>query len=70
MTNELMAFDTREQAAEFLTGRSKKEMLQLVKSLDVYYRSGDSRERLADRIIEATVGAKIRSQAIANTRTK
>jgi hypothetical protein len=72
MVNEkdLMALNSREEAAELLAGLTKKEIVQLANSLEVYIRKGDSVERITEKIIDSTVGVKLKHHAIMNMNLK
>ncbi|MCP4485933.1 MAG: hypothetical protein GY820_01190 [Gammaproteobacteria bacterium] len=63
---ELQSFNTREDGALFLTREllNKKELEQIAKSLDILVLRQDKVEQIKDKIIEATIGAVLRSNAI------
>lgn len=63
---ELQNHGTREDGLVFLSSNSltKKELEQLAKSLDVLILRQDKVEQIKDKIIEATIGAVLRSNAI------
>ncbi len=63
---ELQEHGTREDGLVFLSSNSlnKKELDQLAKSLDILVLRQDKVEQIKDKIIEATIGAVLRSNAI------
>jgi hypothetical protein len=63
---KLTAFANRADASNFLEGavETKKGLEQLARHLDVAVLKQDKTETLRDKIIEATVGARLRSEAI------
>lgn len=63
---ELQSHDTREDGLVFLSSNdlNKKELEQLAKSLDILILRQDKIEQIKDKIIEATIGAVLRSNAI------
>jgi hypothetical protein len=61
-----MACDTREQAAELINKMSRKELLALADELYVYVEKRYDDERIIQKIVDATVGVKLRSRAIAS----
>ena len=66
---ELSIHGTRLDAQSFLDLKcpSKKTLEQIARKLDILIVRQDKAEALRDKIIEATVGARIRSQAIQGT---
>lgn len=65
----LTKFASRQEAYSFLDTRfpTKKNLEVIARSLDIPIIRQDKVEDLRDKIVEATVGAKIRSQAIQGT---
>jgi len=65
----LTAFTSRELAATYLasTIETKKTLEALARHLDIPIIKSDKVEVLRDRVIEATVGARLRSEAIKGT---
>ncbi|KQY85973.1 hypothetical protein [Pelomonas sp. Root1444] len=63
---KLTALPSRSEAAGFLEGavETKKGLEQIARHLDVAVLKQDKAETLRDKIIEATVGARLRSEAI------
>jgi len=63
---ELQNHGTREDGLVFLSSNdlNKKELEQLAKSLDILILRQDKVEQIKDKIIEATIGAVLRSNAI------
>jgi hypothetical protein len=68
LTNEkqLMACDTREQAAELINKMNRKELLALADELYVYVEKRYDDERIINKIVDATVGVKLMRKAIAS----
>lgn len=66
LVEKLTSFSSRDEASDFLlrTFETKKSVEQLARSLDIPILKQDKVETLRDKIIEATVGARIRSEAI------
>lgn len=67
--NELTGSATRQDAQTYLDAKySSKKMLELIaRRLDIPIIRQDKAEFLRDKIIETTVGARLRSQAIQGT---
>lgn len=63
---KLTAFGNREEATEFLaaTFETKKPLEQIARFLDIPIIKQDKVETLREKIIEATAGARLRSEAI------
>lgn len=66
---KLTAFPSRAEASQFMeaTFETKKTLEQIARHLDVPVNKQDKVETLRDKIIEATVGARLRSEAIKGT---
>jgi len=66
---QLSMFSSRQDAQAMLDGKypSKKVLEVIARKLDIPITRQDKVEDLRDKIVEATVGAKIRSQAIQGT---
>ena len=66
---ELTASATRQDAQDYLDSKysSKKSLELIARRLDIPIIRQDKVEFLRDKIIEATVGARLRSQAIQGT---
>lgn len=66
---EITALPSRQDAQVFLDSRypARKALEQVARRLDIPIVKQDKAEALRDKIIEATVGARIRSQAIQGT---
>ena len=69
--DEISKLATRQEAQALLDSRyPTKKILELIgRKLDIPIVKQDKAETLRDKIIEATVGARIRSQAIQGTST-
>lgn len=63
---KLTAFGNREGAQQFLNENfpTRKSVEQIARKLDIPISKQDKVESLRDKVIEATVGSRIRSQAI------
>lgn len=66
LVSRLTNFASREEAQRFLDGNcsTRKALEPIARSLDIPILKQDKVEVLRDKIIEATTGARIRSQAI------
>jgi hypothetical protein len=66
---EITALASREDAQAYLNNRfpSKKVLEVIARRLDIPIIKQDKVEELRDKIVEATVGSRIRSQAIQGT---
>lgn len=66
ITARLAMVSSRAEASEYLEKNfgTKKVLEQIARSFDVVVSKQDKTETLRDRIIEATVGARLRSEAI------
>lgn len=69
--NEITALGSRQDAQALLDSRysTRKSLEPIARRLDIPIAKQDKVEVLRDKIIEATVGARIRSQAIQGTGT-
>jgi hypothetical protein len=67
--DQLLLLPSRQDAQAFLDSKfsSKKALELIARSLDIPIIRQDRVEDLRDKIVEATVGARIRSQAIQGT---
>ena len=72
IANKLVEFDGREEAAMYLAQTSilKADLIRLSAELDIFINKSDSKERIIEKIVEATVGVKMRSKAIQDTQLK
>lgn len=66
---KLTMLSSREEASQYLdaTFSTKKALDQIARHLDVPVPKQDKVETIRDKIIEATVGARLRSEAIKGT---
>ncbi len=66
VVDKLASFASREDAATFLDSNfsTKKPLEQIARVLDIAVSKKDRVDSLRDKIIEATTGARIRSEAI------
>lgn len=66
LISKLTNFSSRDEAQQFLDGHcsTRKALEPIARSLDIPILKQDKVEVLRDKIIEATTGARIRSQAI------
>lgn len=64
--DKLSSFPSREDAQQFLDGgfSTRKSVESIARKLDIPISKQDKVETLRDKVIEATVGARVRSQAI------
>ncbi len=71
LISKLTNFPSREEAQRFLetNGSTRKALEPIARSLDIPVLKQDKVDVLRDKIIEATVGARIRSQAIQGSNT-
>lgn len=69
--HEITSLPNREEARTLLELKfsSKKSLEILARNLDIPITKKDKVEELRDKIVEATVGARMRSQAILGTNT-
>jgi hypothetical protein len=67
---KLESLQNREDAARLLKSQdlSKTDLRRIAKALDVSYQKDDTTDRLTDKIVEATIGFKLRSEAIQGRR--
>ena len=72
LITQLTNLPSRVDAQKFLEASfgTRKSLEQIAKTIDVPIIRQDKVETLRDKIIEATVGARIRSQAIQGTNTQ
>lgn len=70
LAKKLAELDTREGAREIIVkaGMLKNDLIQLAEWLEVYVSKNDSKEKMIEKIIESTAGARMRSKAIEETR--
>jgi hypothetical protein len=66
LVSEITALTSREEAQDFLDSKygTRKALEPIARNLDIPIMKQDKIDVLRDKIIEATVGARIRSQAI------
>lgn len=62
--NSLTIIDSREEAEELLKNFKKADLKTLAKKLDIPVQSNEAILKLKEKIIESTVGFKLRSKAI------
>lgn len=61
---QLVRTDSRDQAEELLKDFKKADLQRIAKNLDIPIQKNEDVVRLREKIIESTVGFKLRSQAI------
>jgi len=61
---QLVKIDSRDQAEELLKNFKKADLQRIAKDLDIPIQKNEDISRLREKIIESTVGFKLRSQAI------
>lgn len=66
LVSKLNDFATREEAEEWITSASltKRQFCDVLRTIDVPWDKNDNLERLRQKLIENTVGFKLRSRAI------
>lgn len=64
--SEMSDMKTRKEGAEYLAalGLKKTAMFAILKKMDVPFRASESTEKIRQKIIEGTIGFRIRSKAI------
>jgi hypothetical protein len=69
ISKRLLELDAREKGIELLKQAqlSRRALESLARTFDLPIRSEDNVERLRDRIVDATIGARLNSQAIRGT---
>ena len=70
--NELNQIKTREEGLTFLMSKcsSRIDFETIAKKMDIPFQKKDTIERLKEKIIESTIGYKLRSQAIQGNNEK
>jgi hypothetical protein len=65
---ELNSFQTREEGLEYLNFhcKTKNELTTLSKIVDIHVQKADKVDQLKEKIIESTIGFRLRSAAIQN----
>lgn len=68
IAEEIKKFNTREEVREYLVSLKlkKNELLNIGKNLNCHVNAKDNKERLIDWIVNGTIGAKLRVEAIAD----
>jgi hypothetical protein len=61
---QLLKINSRDQAEELLKNLKKTELQRIAKNLDIAIQKNENLTRLREKIIEFTVGYKLRSEAI------
>ncbi|MFB4331364.1 hypothetical protein [Paenibacillus sp. CR_12] len=75
-TDELVValnqMNSRDEAMKYLsqTNILKNDLIRLAVALDIYINKSDSKEKITEKIVESTIGLKVRSKAIRETRLK
>ncbi|WNF38444.1 hypothetical protein RJD24_08485 [Bacillaceae bacterium IKA-2] len=69
---QLRAVDTREDATKLLSEKTilKKDLITIAASFKVHINKSDNKAKIIEKIVEATVGATLRSKAIRETPLK
>lgn len=62
--DKLVKTDSRDKAEELLKNFKKADLQRIAKDLDIPIQKNEDISRLREKIIESTVGFKLRSQAI------
>ncbi len=63
----LQKVHSRSEAEELLKNSKKTDLQKLAKALDIPVQSRDNISKIKEKIIESTIGFKLRSQAIRNS---
>ena len=66
--SDLNSFQTREEGLKYLNFqcKTKKELTALAKIIDIHVQKSDKIDQLKEKIIESTIGFRLRSAAIQN----
>lgn len=66
IVDALNAFDKRDQGIDYLNKKTKtkEDLVQLAKYLDKPIQKNDNIEQIRDKVIESTIGYRLRSAAI------
>ena len=66
VATKLSTFDSRDEAQSYLksVAKTKKDLEQIARHFEMVISKRDKIENLVDRIVETTVGARLRSRAI------
>lgn len=69
---QLRAVNTREDATRLLSKKTilKKDLITIAASFKVHINKSDNKAKIIEKIVEATVGATLRSKAIRETTLK
>ncbi|OIJ11109.1 hypothetical protein BKP37_17010 [Anaerobacillus alkalilacustris] len=69
---KLRYMDSREEATTILSARDilKKDLITIASTLNVHINKSDNKAKIIEKIVEATVGAQLRSKAIMETSVK
>ncbi|WP_143111707.1 hypothetical protein [Paenibacillus sp. BC26] len=72
IVEKLLIADTREMAREYLVEQhlSKNDLIKLTVVLDIFVNKSDGKDKIMEKIVESTVGARIRSKAIKDTQIR
>ncbi len=67
--SKLKGLETREEATMLLSQKSilKKDLIEIARTCNVHINNSDKKAKLIEKIVEATVGASLRSKAIRET---
>jgi hypothetical protein len=69
---QLRELNNREAATNLLTQKTilKKDLMEIASTFKVHINKSDTKAKLVEKIVEATVGVALRSQAIKETAVK
>lgn len=72
VVSQLKGAETREEAVKLLSQKSilKNDLISIARTCHVHINKSDKKAILIDKIVEATVGASLRSKAIRETEVK
>lgn len=62
--SELRAAATNERAATLLSGLNKEQLTRLSRALDLPVQKSDTIDQIRERVVQSTVGFRLRSKAI------
>ncbi|WP_258112663.1 hypothetical protein [Alicyclobacillus sp. SP_1] len=70
VVDHLLNLENRDEARQYLSdlGITKMDLTRLASSLDIYISKNDKKEAVVEKIVESTVGSRMRSKAIRDTR--
>ena len=64
LADQMMQLDSRDQVESLLAGFKKAKLLELLKFLDIPVQGRENISMLKEKVVESTIGYRLRSQAI------